>query len=259
MNEYQSLTSEQIARMEYIPIPDPSPSSYRQCKEPIRKIHLVFALSASKDEFRTYGERLLGIMEMVEGLKYHYVRIRGYERSARKRAVELENSCRSGERIALSPTNHHLAVHEAVAYLNRLGQIAYFFKSPWMKELITDEELVPRIPTILALLPIRNKHTAHRQADKERTDDIKDLGIHQFGLTHLISGTIGNPQESCIEYQFPTRQRDKLLKDHFDGAVPGVEHLGHTNNIVIFRPTHEHGVIMHEIIDALETVLAPKL
>ncbi len=149
-------------------------------------------------------------------------------------------------------TNHHAARHEAVAYINRVGQLAYFFKSDWFGHSVQEKLIASKIPTILALQPIRNKFTAHRQFDSPRKDDCKSLGLNQLGLRHGIAYKIGKPYEARIEYQFPTKQRDDLLKKHNPKPLPEIECFGDNNNIVIFRPTEVHSIILNEVVCLLE-------
>lgn len=66
-------------------------------------------------------------------------------------------------RLPTAATERTLAAldHEAVAYLNRLGQFAYFAKAMDL------QHLIPQIDT---LLPFRHKHTAHRSIDMPRKE-----------------------------------------------------------------------------------------
>ena len=104
----------------------------------------------------------------------------------------------------------------------------------------------------MALQPLRNKFTAHRQIDKPWKDDCLSLGLQQHGLRHGLAYPIGKPENVRIEYQFPTKQREKLLDDHKVPAVSGIEHFGEKNNLVIFRPTEIHSNIVNEVICLIE-------
>lgn len=71
--------------------------------------------------------------------------------------------------------------HEAVAYVNRLGQFHYFAKSVG---------LVGLVPTITRLLPFRHKHTAHRSTDKPRSESAAEQQSQAmaFGWGHNLEG-----------------------------------------------------------------------
>ena len=234
-----------------------SKSDYKRVKRHERKIIYLFALASKQQRFQANEDALVGVLDMIGGLEYHYKKIKHYEKSAYKRVLEIESLAESREKsIAnLSPTNHHLASHEAVAYINRVGQLACFFRSDWFKNAVPEQAIASKIPTILALQPIRNKFTAHRQIDAPRHDDCSNLGLlNRYGLSHVLSGPIGKPEEVRIKYQFPTKQRDSLLDKYHIPAVPDVEHFGDTNNLVIFRPTDIHSVVLKEVVELLEEV-----
>lgn len=152
----------------------------------------------------------------------------------------------------LTPTNHHLASHEAVAYINRLGQLAYLLKSDWFTKVVPEEIVASTALNILSLLPLRNKFTAHRQIDKPWKDDCLSLGLQQHGLRHWLAYPIGKPENVRIEYQFSTKQREKLLDKHKVPVISGIEHFGDKNKHVIFRPTENHYNIVNEVISLIE-------
>ncbi len=231
------------------------PENITRAKYPSKKIVCLFALVSQQELYQKNKSALIGVLDMIEGLEYHHHRIKKYEKSGSKRVRELQELSKSAKKgsFTLSKSNHHLATHESVAYINRVGQLMYFFTSDWFKSVINHEEVIAaKIPTILALMPIRNKFVSHRQIDKPRDDDCENLGLQQFGLMQSLSGPIGKPEETRIEYSFPTNQRDKLLKKYHLKAVADVEYLGENNNLVIFTPTLNHQVITNEVINLLE-------
>lgn len=234
---------------------------YKRIKNPIRKIVHLFALHSSHQNFKTYEDKLVGVLDMIKGIEYHFRKITNYEKAACRWVTEIENLRDDKDKLinlyqtGLPRTNHHPASHEAVAYINRVGQLAYFFKSDWFKKNIKEEVIVSKIPTILALQPLRNKYTAHRQDDYPKKDDCSNLGINQHGLRHGLAYPIGKPEAVRIEYQFPAKQRDYLLIKHHSQPVPDIEHFGDNNNIVIFRPTEIHPIILKQSIELLEHFL----
>lgn len=109
-----------------------------------------------------------------------------------------------------------------------------------------------KIPTILALLPIRDKFTAHRQQDYPYKDDLGSLGFssHKLfvGFAWRIDAISGK-----IQYNFPTKKRYKVL--NFCDSVKGVEYLGENNNVIRFILTDVHPIILNEIVDLMEYFL----
>ena len=193
---------------------------------------------------------------MLDGLEYYMKRIRNYEKAACRRSIELNSLARNGERFNLPllsrQTNHNPAVHEVTGYLTRIRQLEYFFKSKWFQKVINASDIASTIPSILALQPLGNKFTAHRQQDYPAHDDCQDLGFNQLGLKHMLTSPVDHPENVLIEYQFPTKQRNNLLKLYHPAPVKDIECLEANNNIVIFTPTKIHSEILKEIDNLLE-------
>jgi len=112
---------------------------------------------------------------------------------------------------------------------------------------VSEEVIASTIPTTLALKPIRNKYTAHRQIDPPRDDDCQNQELQQHGLVFPI----GKPEQTRITYDFPTKQRDPLLKKYQSKPVASIE-VSKDNTSIIFTPTRIHQVIIKEIIKLLE-------
>ena len=193
---------------------------------------------------------------MMEGLEYHIKKIRTYEKAACRRVADINLLRNSDEPCSLpllsKKTNHHPAVHEAVAYIGQLGQLDNFFESDWFGKAIKKSDIALKIPSILALMPLRNKHSAHRQQDYPREDDCASLGLNQYGLKHSLIWLNNSPEIINIQYSFPTKQRNSLLKRYCPSPISDVEHIGENNNLVIFTPTQIHQKIMNEAISLLE-------
>ena len=220
-------------------------------KQPNKYLYHLF--SCYPKVFKDNEEKLGGLFDILDGLEYHYKRHLVYERR-----VSNGLPCCA-------------ACHEAVAYINRLGQLYDLFNSQWFVKYVKKEDVSQIIPSIYALMPIRNKFTAHRQQDDPRDDDCLSLGFQCFGLRPAIEQKLspearlkfeGNKPfglndliiagESKLVYSFPTKQR--RLPGGFP-PVAGIEHLGKSNNIVQFRPTEMHSVIMKEILYLIERFL----
>jgi len=93
---------------------------------------------------------IVGAIEMLAGLEYHHDNI-----------VRLSDDLAAG--AVLDET---WLYHEAVAYVNRLGQFHYFAKSSLVAKAVPNATAT--IPTIEKFLPFRMKHAAHRSIDVPR-------------------------------------------------------------------------------------------
>lgn len=155
-----------------------------------------------------------------------------------------------------------MATHESVAYINRLGQLYYFFrgtkKNPsWFLEVVNEKDLATSIPSILALIPLRNKFTAHRQQDfskkeNKENDDCPNLGMHRYGLKHCLAGISGSTNVN-ITYDFLMIQRNELLKEyHPSSGVQGIEYFQDKYTIITFTPTKIHSEVLNQILSLLE-------
>lgn len=234
----------------------PRNNIYKKITNPLRKISYLFALHATHYHYLEKKDRLIGVLDIIDGLEYHIKRIRNYEKAACRRSLELEPLF-NGEGPYNLPmlsrrTNHHPAVHEVVAYIGRLGQLACFFESEWFSSIVGEAQVAAKIPSVLALMPIRNKHTAHRQQDAPRRDDCSSLGLNEFGLKHGLAGSITNPEIVHLKYSFPSKQRHRLLDKYRPLPVNDIEHVGQDNNLIIFIPTKNHPTIIEEAISLLQ-------
>jgi hypothetical protein len=114
--------------------------------------------------------RIYGAVDMTAGLDYH-----------QSRFMELISLLQSVDEPHAAKT--HLT-HEAVAYVNRLGQFHSFACSNRIKQMVSDVEAL--IPKISELLIFRRKHSAHRSMDKPWGEDNPHLQwVHAFALSSL--------------------------------------------------------------------------
>lgn len=106
-------------------------------------------------------------------------------------------------------------VHEAIAYINRLGQLYYFFISDFVqKKLHNDRKGIQLlIPKIQEIIQFRMKHAAHRAMDlpQEETQSTKDYlelifrgGLYDNDYNLMFQLNMGKG----AEYDF------NLTKDH---------------------------------------------
>ncbi|MGD2168712.1 MAG: hypothetical protein PVI40_00530 [Chlamydiota bacterium] len=236
--------------------PNPKKHIYSKFSNPRRKTAYLFALCANHPFYLKHKEKLIGVLDMLEGLEYHIKKIRTYEKAGCRRMADI-NLLRNNRDPVNFPrlskkTNHHNAKHETVAYIGRLGQLYYFFSSDWFGEFIKKSDIALKIPSILALMPLRNKHVAHRQQDYLGKGDCDSLGLNEYGLQHCLSGKTNDPELINIEYSFPTKQRHFLLKKYHPLPVHHIEYLGENHNLITFTPTTLHQTLTNEAIDLLE-------
>jgi hypothetical protein len=120
--------------------------------------------------------QIAGVVTILSGLEYHFGPFMRYVQ-----LVQLQN-----------PAAHSELRHEAVAWVNRVGQLHYFVTSQLVKDSIGS---VPT-PTINATLPFRHKHTAHRSTDFPRKTDTDHLKtVHAMSLSDL-GGTLWTPRHA---------------------------------------------------------------
>ena len=132
----------------------------------------------------------------------------------------------SGESLSPFPTGEERKLlesldHEALAYINRLGQFHAFAKSRNLKSLL---------PRASELMVFRNKHAAHRSIDDPRKEDnehLQEAHAFAFGwIQHTIAG-------------FPVFQ----IRDC--NAIVGIVEL-HVRD--------DHRIIMDEVLKAFQTL-----
>jgi len=186
-DEVDSLTDPKNWRID-----DPRPGV------PLTEIHphssrawALLSRSKERDVVHQHLIRIVGAIDMLAGLEYHRA-----------------NFCRTVAELAFIPMSHpaaserHLSlVHEAVAYLNRLGQFYYFASSHSV------EETVPgwrnTIPTIVEFKRFRDKHSAHRSLDAPRPDDKPfTQQVHALALSSL-GGWLFHPKPGRTPLTLP--------------------------------------------------------
>lgn len=118
--------------------------------------------------------QIVGVLDILSGLEYHF--------SSFQRHVQLVQIG--------SPANHSELRHEAVAWVNRVGQLHYFVTS----QLVTNKIGSTPTPAIDAVLPFRKKHAAHRSVDFPRPTDTDHLKtVHAMSLS-VLGGSLWTPR-----------------------------------------------------------------
>jgi hypothetical protein len=136
-----------------------------------------------------------GAIEMLGALQYHY---QNFLEIVRKKVI--------GEIEFDAPDERF----EAVAYLNRIGQLCYFSTSPFVSHLYgkTAEDF---IPSAYRLIPFRHKYLAHRERDKplrnsnEATELNGELALGALGGRLFCSRTEDVVEKTCQETKDPLR------------------------------------------------------
>lgn len=237
-----------------------------KCKNIYLKVIALFSEHHTSEIFMNHELEFLGILDMVDGLEYHY-----------KKFIRMENKHREHQKkiwengIYLTPPNN--PVHEAVAYLNRLGQVHTLLTSNWFKKNVKESAIARLCPSILALMPFRNKHTAHRSVDGPRGESPQQLAMHAsipFGQiwegSKVEIDQQGRPvwqEEIHITYKITIDRNEKLnrspiLKEHKTNFVQGIEHVGSKDSSDLwlsFTPSKHHTIICNEIFSIIEHAL----
>ena len=181
---------------------------------------------------------------MMRGLEYHH-----------------GNFCRIVTELAILPTMVHPAaserhlslVHEATAYLNRLGQFYYFASARPIEEAIPKWRDI--IPSIIKFKRFRDKHSAHRSLDAPRPDDKPfTQQVHALSLSSL-GGWLFHPKPG----RAPLTPQDDFMNPyrHWMDCYACFQLVGHgehdTLNLGVER---EHPVFIEEAYQLIAALLS---
>lgn len=202
--------------------------------------------------FVKYELELLGVLDIVDGLEYHYKNFRKIEK---KYIIAQEQLLK--EHIYEPVLNPQYMIHEATAYLNRLGQIETLFTSEWFKNYMSAEELVKYCPIIFALMPFRNKFTAHRSIDDPRNETPSQMASHaSIPLGISSRGKVGErPNVNyTIKVQRAERENPKKtpLAIYQKSPIGDIEFFTEDEVFLTFIPTKHHQKICLEIVTVLK-------
>lgn len=118
----------------------------------------------------THFVQIVGVKSILSGLDYHY---NGFMEMLR--------------RLERPPGPAFEAVrHEAVAWLNRVGQLYYFLKSKLVSDRLSDIQM----SAIDAVMPFRQKHTAHRSIDAPKKEDSPASQLYQAMSMSEVGGAL---------------------------------------------------------------------
>ncbi len=176
--------------------------------------------------------RLQGVTFMLAGLEYHYANM--------LRSIAVMKLDRR-----LSVASDHF-VHEAVAYLNRVGQFYCFATSDFVTTLLGDKAAT--LPLISKVLRFRHKHTAHRSLDKPFSGDIP--GLVEYHAMFFQGGTFITGPRSGV--QIPDVLDPSYLREFWRFFMPGFQlNLGH-GTVLSFIPERDHSLIIQEAYSFIE-------
>ena len=154
---------------------------------------------------------LLGALDMMEALDYHF-----------KNFIEFGKMA-----------NTINQKHEAVAYINRVGQLYYFTKSSFTKKYNLEPKLM--MPKLDELIIFRMKNTAHRSLDAPKTEDLDEYQNRQ-AFTFL--GATSMKFLNDDQYVFPNY--NKVAKE---------------TEWRYFTPAADHPIIMKESYELVEKII----
>lgn len=202
----------------------------------------VLVRSKEKIVFKEGFLNLVGAIDMMRGLDYHHERFCTIVSEIAKLPF-LDVQCEQ-KKLYL--------VHEAVAYINRLGQFYHFASSDFVKTRVSDWDKI--IPTIIDYKKFRDKHSAHRSLDKPRKEDSSHLQqVHAWAISS-ISGNLFSPKPGkvapmTLEYIFSgKRWTDSYLNFQLIGNS-----VTDTHNLSIER---EHPLFINEAYKLISSLLS---
>jgi hypothetical protein len=167
----------------------------------------LLSRNKNKVELSEHAITLFGAIDMVNALEYHYENFMHIKNSNTRLLQPIINSDFSDLDIEERSKIFKKLTYEAVAYMNRIGQLYYFSKSDFVKSRIPTG-----VDTILArsleLMPFRMKNTAHRSIDAPRGETEYDqifqaMSMGNIGGHFLSNGRIYHQiqkEGTCIDF-----------------------------------------------------------
>ena len=196
---------------------DPNPGIALSSIEPSgSRVQSWIARAIQRPDFPFEREvQIRGAIDIVTGLEYHHTRFT----SQLALLEDWTSSIASSQDDSSLPTpfTHAQAEilstlqHEAVAYVNRIGQLHFFARS------LQRSALLLKATT---LLPFRHKYTAHRSIDEPRSESASELMSQAmaFGFGHTFIGgrlvfqilSDGSRQTLSIQEDHPSVVREAV-------------------------------------------------
>lgn len=208
---------------------DPRSGVALESIEPKSTRALALLARSTSPVLHTNFIQVSGAISILGGIEYHFSQLMAF--LARGATGDFQ-------RPDLAP-----ACHEAVAWINRVGQFAAFGRSElvtrWVGAIVT--------PNIHFVVQFRNKHTAHRSIDSPRSDS-EQLQISQAMCLADIGGTLwhSRPPVKPGEFAFPSHAT------HLIGFQMQTANGGHQDLVIERR----HEPIVMEAYSILEDLLS---
>lgn len=211
-------------------IEDPSPGLELASIVPIsRRAQSLMVRSAGNPILHGNFLAVAGAVSIMRGLDYQHDQFMGLiDRLARGEVADEE-----------------FLLHEAVAYVNRVGQFFYFATSDLVQSRLGD--CTSSLPKIAHPKVFRDKYTAHRSVDRPRKEDTPHLQtVHAMSLSGL-GGRLWHPKQS--------------LPPGFAGPFWGKAYLVYQLNmgsagVYELNLERDHSTVMREAYSVLERLLA---
>jgi hypothetical protein len=186
---------------------------------------------------------VMGAIEMLEGLEYHHDNV-----------LNLSQHLANGEAV-----EEACLYHEAVAYVNRLGQFYYFARSRLVSQAVGNP--LGRIPTILKFMPFRMKYSAHRSIDApcgetENTQILQAMSLSSAvgRMMTLKPGAMNvlPPPSNIVDSAALDRFRQQLWQNNYVTFQLFDEDAQTHLNLTVEK---EHPIISVEAYELLATVI----
>lgn len=195
-------------------------------KENLKVSQRVFSLIV-QNKHKIYDmhdyTRIMGSIQFLEGLEYHY---NNFTNHLQILAAQ--------ERLS----DDSMLDHEAVAYINRLGQIYYFIRS---------FNLLKHCPKIKELYLFRRKNVGHRSIDCPTDEDATHEQIWQSGCLRRKSFSV-KFDENFTEEDFQEYKKDFLTpKRYIHKKVLVSYQILSRKRHADFTPQIDHPIILKEI------------
>lgn len=259
---------------------------YQQTKKSRKKLLHLFACYPVK--FQEKKNLWIGLLDLLDGLEYHHGKIACIERSIQKKYSLVRNAellgADSNEFLQLYSRQFpnglvpYCCAHELTAYLNRMGQIYYFFTSSWIHNLLCQlgccdyskikkrikqvcivNNIIQKAATFLAIMPFRHKYSAHRVSDKslgidsEEDKNLSGYGFNIAGLRPAFSYSLNDKNDKgriYISLNVCKKSRDIFLNQAYPNGLEDVEFICEKSERVLiqFKPTICHQKLVQELL-----------
>lgn len=172
-----------------------------------------------------------GVVSILSGLTYHHDNFVAYQR-------KLERKFNND----YAPLRH-----EAVAWVNRVGQLYYFAKS----SLVQSTLRIVEIPSLESIMPFRNKHVAHRSFDVPRKEDDSCLQVMQAMSLSDIGGMMWTPRPGMPPVEI-------ALGPPVDTHYASFQIRGGDRAVYDLAVEREHPLVLREGYEILSSLLAER-